>query len=249
MKNWVLFICVHNSARSQMAEAWLNKVCSENFEAQSAGLEPGRLNPLVVQVMAEAGIEISEKKPQGVFDVFKSGQLFAYVITVCDENSAQRNVQPSPGLPPVFTGVSPIHRKWKAAKPRSSTRPDYSRPDSGEDRIMVRRNQRTSCDCGGLAVTNWARDQLQQVSPDDVDRIHNWPNRYRRQNGKENGFYCLKTDIFSPEIMPADIANRPALHLPVLSDSKNSDDVWRVHDDENSAPNFVMSCHKVVKGR
>ena len=62
MKQRVLFICVHNSARSQMAEAWLNKLCGENFEAQSAGLEPGRLNPLVVQVMAEAGIDISKKE-------------------------------------------------------------------------------------------------------------------------------------------------------------------------------------------
>ncbi len=90
MKKRVLFICVHNSARSQMAEAWLNHTCGEYFEAQSAGLEPGTLNPLAVQVMAEAGIDISKKKTQAVFDVFKSGQLFAYVITVCDETSAEK---------------------------------------------------------------------------------------------------------------------------------------------------------------
>jgi len=90
MKKRVLFICVRNSARSQMAEAWLNTICSEHFEAQSAGLEPGTLNPLAVQVMAEVGIDISNKKTQAVFDVFKSGQLFAYVITVCDETSAEK---------------------------------------------------------------------------------------------------------------------------------------------------------------
>ena len=90
MKKRVLFICVHNSARSQMAEAWLNHTCGEYFEAQSAGLEPGTLNPLAVQVMAEAGIDISNKKTQAVFDVFKSGQLFAYVVTVCDETSAEK---------------------------------------------------------------------------------------------------------------------------------------------------------------
>jgi len=90
MKKRVLFICVHNSARSQMAEAWLNRICGEYFEAQSAGLEPGTLNPLAVQVMAEVGIDISQKKTQAVFDVFKSGQLFAYVITVCDEASAEK---------------------------------------------------------------------------------------------------------------------------------------------------------------
>ena len=73
-----------------MAEAWLNTICGEYLEAQSAGLEPGTLNPLSVQVMAEAGIDISKKKTQAVFDVFKSGQLFAYVITVCDETSAEK---------------------------------------------------------------------------------------------------------------------------------------------------------------
>jgi arsenate reductase (thioredoxin) len=90
MKQKVLFVCIHNSARSQMAEAWLNYVCGDYFEAQSAGLEPGKLNPLAVQVMAEAGIDISKKKTQSTFDVFKSGQLFSYVITVCDETSAER---------------------------------------------------------------------------------------------------------------------------------------------------------------
>jgi len=98
MKKRVLFICVHNSARSQMAEAWLNHTCDELFEAQSAGLEPGTLNPLAVKVMAEAGIDISNKKTQAVFDVFKSGQLFAYVITVCDETSAEKC--------PIFPGVT-----------------------------------------------------------------------------------------------------------------------------------------------
>jgi arsenate reductase (thioredoxin) len=90
MKPKVLFICVHNSARSQMAEAWLNSICGEFFEAHSAGLEAGTLNPLAVEVMREAGINISKKKTQAVFDVFKSGQLFSYVITVCDESSAEK---------------------------------------------------------------------------------------------------------------------------------------------------------------
>src|SRR2546421_7192057 len=65
MKKRVLFICVHNSARSQMAEAWLNTICGEHFEAQSAGLEPGTLNPLAVQVMAEVGIDIFEQENPG----------------------------------------------------------------------------------------------------------------------------------------------------------------------------------------
>src|SRR6184192_2298244 len=97
-KKRVLFICIHNSARSQMAEAFLNEICGEQFEAQSAGLEPGKLNPIVVEAMREIGIDISSKKTKAVFDVFRSGQTFAYVITVCDEASAERC--------PIFPGVT-----------------------------------------------------------------------------------------------------------------------------------------------
>ena len=86
----VLFVCVHNSARSQMAEAWLNHFGGEQFEAESAGLSPGTLNPLVVKVMQEVGIDISHKKTQAVFDLFQTGRLFKYVITVCDETSAEK---------------------------------------------------------------------------------------------------------------------------------------------------------------
>ena len=62
MKKKVLFICVHNSARSQMAAALLNKRCGEFFEAHSAGLEPGTLNPLAVKVLREMDIDISKNK-------------------------------------------------------------------------------------------------------------------------------------------------------------------------------------------
>jgi arsenate reductase len=88
-KQRVLFVCIHNSARSQMAEAWMNLLCRERFEAESAGLEPGILNPLVVAVMKEVGIDISHKTTRSVFDVYKSGALFSYVITVCDESAAE----------------------------------------------------------------------------------------------------------------------------------------------------------------
>jgi len=97
MKNKVLFVCIHNSARSQMAEAWLNHLCGDRFHAESAGLEPGRLNPLVVESMADVGIDISHKKTQAAFDLFKAGALFGYAITVCDEASAERC--------PFFAGV------------------------------------------------------------------------------------------------------------------------------------------------
>jgi arsenate reductase len=115
MKRKALFICVHNSARSQMAEAWLNSICGECFAAQSAGLEPGTLNPLAVKVMREAGIDISGKKTQAVFDVFKSGQLFSHVITVCDESSAEKC--------PIFPGPTKrLH--WSFADPSQVTGTD-----------------------------------------------------------------------------------------------------------------------------
>jgi arsenate reductase (thioredoxin) len=98
MKPKVLFVCIHNSARSQMAEAFLNQICGEQFEAHSAGLEPGNLNPIVVEAMREIGIDISGNKTKAVFDMFKSGKIFQHVITVCDETSAERC--------PIFPGIS-----------------------------------------------------------------------------------------------------------------------------------------------
>jgi len=98
MKKNVLFICVHNSARSQMAEAFLKKQCGDVFEVHSAGLEPGKLNPIVVEVMREIGIDISGNQTKAVFDMFKSGKMFSHVITVCDETSAERC--------PIFPGIT-----------------------------------------------------------------------------------------------------------------------------------------------
>ncbi len=88
-KQKVLFICVHNSARSQMAAALLNKMCGEFFEAQSAGLESGTINPLAVEALQELGIDISQNTTQRVFDVWKSGQLFQFVVTICSEAEAE----------------------------------------------------------------------------------------------------------------------------------------------------------------
>ena len=85
-----LFICVHNSGRSQMSEGFLKHYAGDRFDAHSAGLEPGELNPLVVEAMAEIGIDISQNKTKSVFDVWKSGELFQYVISVCDEESAEK---------------------------------------------------------------------------------------------------------------------------------------------------------------
>ena len=80
-KEKVLFICVHNSARSQMAEAFLKKYGGDSFEVQSAGLEPGVLNPIAVETMKEIGIDISEYYPKNI-DQLKN-TVFDYVITLC----------------------------------------------------------------------------------------------------------------------------------------------------------------------
>src|SRR5450432_2617897 len=85
----VLFVCIHNSARSQMAQAFLKKYGSENFIAESAGLEPGTLNKNVVEVMKEIDIDISQNKTQSVFDLFIKGRTYNAVVTVCDEASAE----------------------------------------------------------------------------------------------------------------------------------------------------------------
>ena len=86
----VLFVCVHNSARSQMAEAFLNHLAGDRFEAESAGLTPGQLNPVVVAVMQETGFDISHNSTNSVFEFFKQGRKYDFVITVCDQSASER---------------------------------------------------------------------------------------------------------------------------------------------------------------
>jgi arsenate reductase len=105
----VLFICRHNSGRSQIAEAYLRKYGGEGLLVESAGLEPaGQVHPLVVEVMQEEGIDLSQKKPQSVFGLFQQGKLFDHVITVCSD---------SEGECPVFPGIT---RRWHLPFPDPS---------------------------------------------------------------------------------------------------------------------------------
>jgi arsenate reductase (thioredoxin) len=138
MKQKVVFICVHNSARSQMAEAWLNLLCPDHFEAHSAGLEPGILNPLAVEAMREVGVDISGNKTQAVFDVFKSGEFFPYVITVCDETSAERC--------PIFPGAT-MRLHWSFPDPSTLTGPHQERLDGTRQiRDQIRDRIQVWCD-------------------------------------------------------------------------------------------------------
>jgi len=97
-KKKVLFICVHNSARSQMAEAFLNAMGGHLFEATSAGLEPTTVNPLVVEVMREAGYDFSRNQTRSVFKFYQEGRLFDIVITVCKESVEAQC--------PIFPGIT-----------------------------------------------------------------------------------------------------------------------------------------------
>jgi len=97
-KTKVLFVCEHNSARSQMAEAFLNGLAGDKFEAESAGLEPGVLNPIVVKGMEELGIDISNNQTKAVLDLFKQGRYYNFVIAVCDDSVAERC--------PIFPGIN-----------------------------------------------------------------------------------------------------------------------------------------------
>jgi arsenate reductase len=81
-----------------MCEALLKHYGNGRFDAQSAGLDPGDLNPLAVEAMAEIGIDISQNKAKSVFEVWKSGEAFQYVIAVCDAESAEKC--------PIFPGIA-----------------------------------------------------------------------------------------------------------------------------------------------
>ncbi|HSK88848.1 MAG TPA: arsenate reductase ArsC [Anaerolineales bacterium] len=96
-KQRVLFLCTGNSARSQMAEAFLRKYAGDVLDAHSAGLEPKGLNPLTVKVMQEAGIDISHQQSKGI-ERYLGRVLFQYLITVCDD--AEQN------CPTVWPGVT-----------------------------------------------------------------------------------------------------------------------------------------------
>lgn len=86
----ILFVCIHNSARSQMAEAFVNTLAHGKISAQSAGLTPGKLNPVVVSVMKEIGIDLSRNVTKSVHEFIDRKEIFDYVVTVCDAASAER---------------------------------------------------------------------------------------------------------------------------------------------------------------
>lgn len=104
----VLFVCVHNSARSQMAEAYLNHLAGDQFQAESGGLEPGSLNEFVVESLQEDGIDISDHPTNSVFDYFKQGRQYDVVVTVCSPEVSEKC--------PIFPGRS-LRFNWPFPDP------------------------------------------------------------------------------------------------------------------------------------
>jgi len=106
-----LFLCTHNSARSQMAEAFLRKYGSDRFEAHSAGLEPAEIHPMTLQVMSEVGIDLlgNGQRSKGL-DEYLMKVHVGYLITVCANAEAQC---------PIFPGVS-VREDWGLDDPSAA---------------------------------------------------------------------------------------------------------------------------------
>ncbi len=135
----IIFLCTGNSARSQMAEAFLHTYADDYFEAYSAGLEPKGLNPLTVAVMDEVGIDVSMQESKGV-GVYLGKVLFQYLITVCD--NADKN------CPTIWPGVN-IRMHWSF--------PDPAAFDGTEEEKLARfREVRNMID---EKIKNWLAEQ------------------------------------------------------------------------------------------
>ena len=142
----ILLVCIHNSARSQMAAAFVNHHFPSAFEAKSAGLEPGTLNPLAVETMGEIGIDLSHAETRGVNEILDSGESFSHVITVCDETNGERC--------PVFPGAGErLH--WSFPDPSALT------GTLDEKRHAIRRIR----DAIGRRIREWCRSEARSLSP------------------------------------------------------------------------------------
>lgn len=118
MKKRVLFLCTHNSARSQMAEGLLRDMAGDRFDVESAGTERTRVHPLAIDAMRELGIDLTSHTSK-TLDMF-DGQHFDYVITVCDRANESC---------PIFPGdTTRLH--WSFADPSAATGSDEERLQS-----------------------------------------------------------------------------------------------------------------------
>jgi arsenate reductase len=114
-KKRVMFICIHNSGRSQMGEAFVRAYAGDRFEVASAGIEAGKLNQLVVKAMEEIGVGMDGHYAKKAQDFVDRGEHFDYVITVCDESNAERC--------PMFPGKH-VRMHWGFPDPSAITGTD-----------------------------------------------------------------------------------------------------------------------------
>ena len=125
----ILVICIHNSARSQMAEEYIRKFTEGRVFVESAGIEPGKLNPDVVKLLQEEGIDISGKQTRKALDLYEQGNRYDYVITVCSDEARERC--------PVYPGVTRrLH--WPFPDP-SALRGNDTLEQTREIRDMIRK--------------------------------------------------------------------------------------------------------------
>jgi arsenate reductase len=111
----VLFLCTHNAARSQMAEGYVKARYADGWEAQSAGVRPGELNPFAIKAMSELGIDISQHRSKSIKEF--QGQHFDVVVTVCSDAA---------DTCPFFPGDMILHMEF----------PDPSVLQGDEERVM-----------------------------------------------------------------------------------------------------------------
>lgn len=130
----VLFLCTGNSARSQMAEAFLRKHAGDRFDVHSAGLEPTVINPYTVRVMEEIGVDMSAHRSKSLTDYL--GKVhFAYLITVC--NRAEQRC-------PIFPGMG-IRLHWPFEDPAAAA-------GSDEEKLAIFRQVRDQIE---VKVVEW----------------------------------------------------------------------------------------------
>lgn len=122
----VLFVCVQNSFRSQVAQAIMSHKYGDQFEVESAGLNVTQIHPLAIEAMRDYGIDISQNTVDSVFDYYKEGRLYSYVITVCSRENEKEC--------PIFPGIK-MRLNWDLENPEYYTGTDEEKSDRARNLV------------------------------------------------------------------------------------------------------------------
>jgi arsenate reductase (thioredoxin) len=148
----VLFLSSANSARSQMAEAFLRALAGDAFEAHSAGSAPRELDPLAVAVMAERGIDIGEQRPKG-FQEFIGAAQFEYLITVCDRAEKDCPMFPGKGTREYWPLADPARREGSREELLARFREARDYVEERVRRFLVERRYKPVLELSGRGAT------------------------------------------------------------------------------------------------